>query len=163
VGQALAPEPRTCSAVVLTLAILRRDFLEELHHMAVKFAATLNAVNRGLDEMKPAKGADLIEDWETALSEVDIPGAKGISRDLAALRKQLEKPEPDSERVTSLIHRLGLATAKISERADKQGDKLKELGDALTEAGDEDSDEAEDTAAKAAPKRRGGRPAKAKK
>lgn len=131
--------------------------------MAVKFAATLNAVNRGLDEMKPAKGADLIEDWEAALSEVDVPGAKGIARDLAALRKQLEKPEPDSERVTTLIHRLGQATTKISERADKQGDKLKELGDALTEAGDEDADEAEDTAAKAAPKRRGGRPAKAKK
>jgi uncharacterized protein YmfQ (DUF2313 family) len=156
-------EPHDCPSVVLPLAILRRDFREEQEFMAVKFAATLNAVNRGLDEMKPAKGADLIEDWEAALSEIDIPGAKGISRDLAALRKQLEKPEPDSERVTTLIHRLGQATTKISERADKQGAKLKELGDALTEAGDEDADEAEDTAAKAAPKRRGGRPAKARK
>lgn len=128
--------------------------------MAVKFAATLNAVNRGLDEVKPAKGADLIEDWETALSEVDIPGAKGIARDLAALRKQLDKSEPDSERVVTLLHRLGMATAKISEKADKHGDKLKELGDALTEAGDEDSDEAEDVSAKATPKRRGGRPPK---
>lgn len=131
--------------------------------MAVKFAATLNAVNRGLDEVKPAKGADIIEDWETALSEVDISGAKGITRDLAALRKQLEKSEPDGERVVTLLHRLGMATTKISEKADKHGDKLKELGDALTEAGDEDSDEAEDTAAKAAPKRRGGRPAKKSK
>lgn len=128
--------------------------------MAVKFAATLNAVNRGLDEVKPTKGADLIEDWETALSEVDIAGAKGIARDLAALRKQLEKSEPDSERVVTLLHRLGIATTKISEKADKNNDKLKELGDALTEAGDEDSDEAEDTAAKATPKRRSGRPAK---
>lgn len=130
--------------------------------MAVKFAATLNAINRGLDEVKPAKGVDLIEDWETALSEIDIPGAKGISRDLAALRKQLEKTEPDSERVVKLLHRLGLATAKISEKADKQGEKIKELGDALTEAGDEDIDEVEDTDAKATPKRRSGRPAKAK-
>lgn len=113
--------------------------------------------------MKPAKGADLIEDWETALSEVDIAGAKGIARDLAALRKQLEKPEPDSQRVTSLIHRLGQATVKISERADRQSEKLKELGDALIEAGDEDSDETEDTGAKAEPKRRGGRPAKSEK
>ena len=128
--------------------------------MAVKFAATLNAVNRGLDEVKPAKGADLVEDWETALSEIDTPGAKGIARDLAALRKQLEKSEPDSERVVTLLHRLGVATTKISEKAEKHGDKLKDLGDALTEAGDEDSDEDEDTAAKAAPKRRGGRPAK---
>ena len=128
--------------------------------MAVKFAATMNAINRGLDSVKPAKGADMVEDWEAALAETDVPGAKGIARDLAALRKQLEKPEPDSERVLTLLGRLGEATTKIAEKADKNGDKLKELGEALTEAGDEDSDEAEDTEAKAAPKRRGGRPAK---
>jgi uncharacterized protein YmfQ (DUF2313 family) len=128
--------------------------------MAVKFAATLNAVNRGLDEVKPQKGADMIEDWETALADVDVPGAKGIARDLATLRKQLEKSEPDSERVISLLHRLGQATAKISEKSDKQSDKLKELGEALMEAGDEDQDEPEDTTAAASPKRRGGRPPK---
>jgi len=128
--------------------------------MAVKFAATMNAVNKGLDEMKPAKGADLIEDWETALSEIDIPGTKGIARDLAALRKQLEKSEPDGERVLALVGRLGQATTKIAERADKNGDKLKALGEALTEAGEDDGDEAEDEVAAAEPKRRGGRPAK---
>ncbi len=128
--------------------------------MAVKFAATMNAVNKGLDELKPSKGADLIEDWETALADVDIPGAKGIARDLAALRKQLEKSEPDSERVLGLVHRLGQATTKIAEKSDKQSDKLKALGEALSEAGDEDGDDAEDTEASAAPKRRAGRPAK---
>jgi hypothetical protein len=90
------------------------------------------------------------------------PVRKALPGDLAALRKQLEKAEPDSERVTSLIHRLGEATVKISERSDKQQDKLKQLGEALIEAGDEDSDEAEDTEAAANPKRRGGRPPKAK-
>lgn len=131
--------------------------------MAVKFAATLNAVNRGLDGTKPDKGVNLIEDWETALSETDVPGSKGIAKDLASLRKQLEKPEPDSERVTFLLHRLGEATAKISEKADRQSDKLKQLGDALVEAGDEDYDEPEDTEAAANPKRRGGRPPKKSK
>ncbi|MGL5839148.1 MAG: hypothetical protein ACRCY3_11655 [Sphingorhabdus sp.] len=130
--------------------------------MAVKFAATMNAVNKGLDEMKPAKGADLIEDWETALADVDVSGAKGIAKDLASLRKQLEKPEPDSERVVALLHRLGQATTKIADKSDKQSDKLKQLGEALTEAGDEDNDEEEDTQAAQAPKRRGGRPAKKK-
>lgn len=128
--------------------------------MAVKFAATMNAVNKGLDELKPAKATDLIEDWETALADVDVPGTKGIARDLATLRKQLEKGEPDGERVLSLIHRLGQATSKISEKADKQSDKLKALGEALSEAGDEDSDDSEDAEAAAAPKRRAGRPAK---
>jgi uncharacterized protein YmfQ (DUF2313 family) len=128
--------------------------------MAVKFAATMNAVNKGLDELHPTKGADLVEDWETALAEVDIPGAKGIARDLAALRKQLEKGEPDGARVLALINRLGQATTKIAEKSDKQSDKLKALGEALSEAGDEDSDDAEDEKASAAPKRRGNRPAK---
>ena len=128
--------------------------------MAVKFAATMNAVNRGLDEIAPPKGVDLIEDWETALADVDVPGAKGIARDLGTLRKQLEKGEPDSARVLSLLHRLGQATSKIAEKSDKQSDKLKALGEALSEAGDEDSDEAEDAQASATPKRRGGRPPK---
>jgi uncharacterized protein YmfQ (DUF2313 family) len=122
----------------------------------------MNAVNRGLDSVKPAKGADMIEDWEAALAETDVPGSKGIAKDLAALRKQLEKSEPDSERVVALLHRLGQATVKIAEKSDKQQDKLKQLGEALTEAGDEDNDEAEDTEAAATPKRRGGRPAKKK-
>lgn len=128
--------------------------------MAVKFAATMNAVNKGLDELKPAKGADVIEDWEAALADIDISGTKGIARDLAALRKQLEKAEPDSERVLKLVHRLGQATSKIADKADKHSDKLKELGEALSEAGDEDADDVEDTTASAAPKRRAGRPAK---
>ncbi len=122
--------------------------------MALRFAATVNAVNRGLEELKPAKGADLIEDWEAALSDVDIPGTKGIARDLATLRKQLEKDEPDGERVRALLHRLGEATTKISEKADKNGGKIRELGEGLTEAGDEQGDEEEDMAAKQAPRRR---------
>jgi hypothetical protein len=126
--------------------------------MAVKFAATMNAVNKGLDDLAPAKGADLVEDWETALADIDVPGAKGIARDLGALRKQLEKSQPDPKRVLALIHRLGEATLKISQKSDKESDKLKALGEALTEAGDEDQDDAEDAQAAAAPKRRAGRP-----
>ncbi|MBW6531470.1 hypothetical protein ACYZX9_13105 [Sphingomonas citri] len=121
--------------------------------MAVKFAGTMNAINRGLESTKPAKGATMVEDWEAALAEVDTPGAKGILRDLASLRKQLEKDEPDADRVHDLLHRLGAATTKIADKADKQQDKLKALGEALTEAGEEQPDEEEDTAAAAAPKR----------
>jgi len=121
--------------------------------MAVKFAATVNAVNRGLESTKPDKGAHLVEDWEAALADTDVPGAKGILRDLTSLRKQLEKGEPDADRVHALLHRLGEATVRISDKADSRGDKLKELGQALVEAGEADEDEAEDEAAAAAPKR----------
>ena len=121
--------------------------------MAVKFAGTMNAINRGLDETKPDRGAHMVEDWEAALADVEVTGAKGILRDLVSLRKQLEKPEPDADRVHSLLHRLGEATTKIADKADKQGDKLRELGQALTEAGEAEADEAEDAEAAASPKR----------
>jgi hypothetical protein len=121
--------------------------------MAIKFAGTLNAINRGLDSTKPAKGVDMIEDWEAALSDLDMPGSKGILRDLGSLRKQLERDEPDADRVHALLHRLGVATTKIADRADKSQDKLKTLGEALTEAGEDSPDEEEDTEAAANPKR----------
>lgn len=121
--------------------------------MAVKFAGTMNAINRGLDSTKSAKGADMVEDWEAALAEIDTPGAKGILRDLASLRKQLEKDEPDADRVHALLHRLGTATTKIATKAEKSQDKLVALGEALTEAGEDSPDEDEDVAAAASPKR----------
>lgn len=121
--------------------------------MAIKFAGTMNAINRGLDSTRASRGADMVEDWETALADSDIPGSKGILRDLAALRKQLEKDTPDADRVHALLHRLGTATTKIAERADKSQDKLKALGEALTEAGEDEVDEEEDTEAAANPKR----------
>ena len=121
--------------------------------MAIKFAGTMNAINRGLDSTKATKGADMIEDWEAALADSEISGAKGILRDLAALRKQLEKDTPDADRVHALLHRLGTATTKITDRAEKSQDKLKALGEALTEAGEDSPDEEEDTEATANPKR----------
>jgi len=121
--------------------------------MAVKFAGTMNAINRGLDSTKPAKGADIVEDWEAALADIDTPGAKGILRDLTSLRKQLEKGEPDADRIHTLLHRLGTATTKIAEKADKSQDKLKALGEALTEAGEDTPEEDEDVEAAANPKR----------
>ena len=59
--------------------------------MAVKFAGTMNAINRGLESTKAAKGADMVEDWEAALADLDTPGAKGILRDLASLRAAQER------------------------------------------------------------------------
>ncbi|WP_242183449.1 hypothetical protein [Sphingomonas sp. CARO-RG-8B-R24-01] len=121
--------------------------------MAVKFAGTMNAINRGLETTKPTKGADMVEDWEAALADIDTSGAKGILRDLASLRKQLERDEPDADRVHALLHRLGAATTKIADKADSSQEKLKALGEALTEAGEDSPEEEEDTAAAAAPKR----------
>ena len=121
--------------------------------MAVKFAGTMNAINRGLDATKPAKGVTMIEDWEAALADIDTPGSKGILRDLGSLRKQLEASEPDADRIHALLHRLGAATSRIAGKAETNGEKLTSLGEALTEAGEDSPDEPEDTEAAAAPKR----------
>ena len=121
--------------------------------MAVRFAATMNAFNRGIEDAKPATAVSLIEDWETALADVDVPGAKGIARDLAALRKQLESGTPDGERVAAIVGRLGDAVGKIAPRADKNNDKLMALGEALSDAGSAQDDEEIDQAAAAAPRR----------
>jgi uncharacterized protein YmfQ (DUF2313 family) len=88
-------------------------------NMAIKFAATTNAVNRGLENAKPDAGAHLIEDWETALADLDVPGVKGIQRDLAALRKQVESDKPNADRIHAILHRLGEATATRSRRSAK--------------------------------------------
>lgn len=122
--------------------------------MAVRFAATLNAFNRGIEDTKPANAVSMIEDWETALADIDVPGTKGIARDLAALRKQLESGTPDGERVAAIVSRLGDAVTKIAGRADTNGDKLQKLGEALSDAGTAQGDEEEDSAAAANPRRK---------
>lgn len=122
--------------------------------MAIRFAATINAFNRGIEDMKPAAAVSMIEDWETALADVDVPGAKGIARDLGALRKQLESPTPDAERVAAIVARLGDAVTKIAPRADKASDKLTSLGEALSDAGSAQHDEEIDEEAAAKPRRK---------
>ncbi len=122
--------------------------------MAVRFAATLNAFNRGIEQLKPAQAVTLIEDWETALADLDIPGTKGIARDLGALRKQLESNEPDAGRIDAILHRLGDAVTRIAPRAEGKQDKLQQLGQALSESGIAQADEPEDEEAAANPRRR---------
>lgn len=122
--------------------------------MAIRFAATLNAFNRGIENLKPAAALSMLEDWEAALADIETPGTKGIARDLGALRRQLESNSPDEARVSAIIARLGDAVTKISDRAESNGEKLKTLGTALIESGDAQHDEEEDTEAAANPKRR---------
>lgn len=96
----------------------------------MKFADTVHAVEKS----DAPKGAALAGDWEKELGKIDTPGAKGILHNLESLRKQLEKDEPDAERVGKLLGELGEATTKIAGHADKSEDKLKELGAALSKA-----------------------------
>lgn len=97
----------------------------------MKFADTIHTV----EKTDARNGATLIKGWEAELGKIDTPGAKGILHNLESLRKQLEKDEPDAERVTKLIAELGEATTKIAAHGDRSEDKLKALGAALSSAG----------------------------
>jgi len=122
--------------------------------MSMRFTATINAFNRGIEDMKPKQAVALIEDWEASLSELDVPGLKGIIRDLASLRRQLEQDEPDSDRIDALLHRLGMATQKVAPKAERYEVRVQQLGTALVESGAEQPEEEEDTEAAAQPRRR---------
>ena len=100
--------------------------------MPLRFAATATAFENGIEKTKPAAAIKMIEGWEEALSEVDTPGAKGISRDLEALKKALGSEEPDGEKVTSLLGKLAEGVSKIAPRVEGSvAPKLEELGKAL--------------------------------
>ena len=103
--------------------------------MAARFADTKKALDGGLETAKPDKAVHLIEDWESSLSDTEVSGAKGIMKDLESLKKQLDKANPDAERIKALVARLGEKTTKIADKADKNQDKLKELGEMLSKAG----------------------------
>ena len=104
-----------------------------------RFAATTSAFEKGLDKVSPKSALNLIEDWEAALADTEVRGAKGIARDLQALHKALDGKEPDEDRIRTLLGRLGTATTKIAGSAEKGGDKLTALGAAMIKAGKEDA------------------------
>ena len=103
--------------------------------MPIRFAATNSAFEKGIESTKPNAAVKMIEGWEEALADVDTPGAKGIVRDLEALKKALSAAEPDGERVRSLLGKLGGEVTKIAARTDGNVQpKLEELGKALSAA-----------------------------
>ena len=103
--------------------------------MPARFAATATAFEKGIESVKPDAAIKLIEGWEDALSSVDTPGAKGITRDLEALKKALGADQPDGERVKTLLGKLAEEVTKIAPRTEGAVQpKLEELGEALKAA-----------------------------
>ncbi|WP_144236407.1 hypothetical protein [Glacieibacterium frigidum] len=103
--------------------------------MPARFAATANAFEKGIESTPPASAVKLIEGWEEALSKVDLPGTKGIERDLGALKKALDTEEPDGERVRTLLGKLSEEVTRIAARTDGAVQpKLEDLGEALKAA-----------------------------
>lgn len=118
--------------------------------MPARFAATRDLLEKDLERVNPDTAVKNIEAWEEGLSALDSKGAKGVVKDLEALKKLLHDPKAKAERVYALLGRLGEATQKLAEEApENQREKLQELGQQLSDAasqGDGDVDAGEDRA-----------------
>lgn len=103
--------------------------------MPARFAATATAFEKGIETTSPTSAVKLIEGWEEALSKVDLPGTKGIERDLGALKKALDSDAPDGERIRTLLGKLSEEVTRIAARTEGAVQpKLEELGAALKAA-----------------------------
>jgi hypothetical protein len=110
--------------------------------MPKRFAATENAVEKGLANTNPKSGAKLVSEWVSELEKTDVAGAKGLHNDLARLQKELEKDEPNGDRVSKILGKLGPATLKLADKCEdpKVGEKVRSLGEALSASGTEGDD-----------------------
>lgn len=105
--------------------------------MPKRFAATEAAAEKGLAHTSPKNGAKLVGEWAAALEEADVPGSKGLHADLVRLQKELEKDEPNGDRVQKILGKLGPATTKLADKAEdeKVAEKVRSLGQTLTDSG----------------------------
>lgn len=110
--------------------------------MPKRFAATEGAIEKGLENTSPKNGAKLVGEWVAELEKTDIAGAKGLHGDLARLQKELEKDEPNGDRVSKILGKLGPATLKLADKAEdeKVAEKVRHLGEALSASGTEGDD-----------------------
>ena len=108
--------------------------------MSKRFAATNSAIEKGLENASSKSAIGLIEGWEAELEGAEFTGSKGLTGDLAKLRKELEKDAPKGETVTKLIGKLGAATTKSADKIEdeKVAEQVRSLGQALTNSGTHD-------------------------
>ncbi len=101
--------------------------------MPQRFAATENAIEKGLDKATPKAGAKLVEDWIKELESVEAAGVKGLHGDLVALEKELTKDEPNGDHIQKLLGKIGPSTVKLADKIDdaKVAGKVRSLGEAL--------------------------------
>jgi hypothetical protein len=123
-------------------AVLRYKTEDQV--MAAYFTGTINALKRGITRMSIDTAVRNIENWEEALQEIEVSGCKAILRDLGALKKELQREEPDGERVRHLMARLGSQTVSISEKSENRyQEKIADLGHSLSDAADSDDEDDE--------------------
>lgn len=110
--------------------------------MPKRFAATGAAAEKGLENTSPKNGGKLVAEWAAELEKTDLAGAKGLHNDLVRLQTELEKDEPNGDKVSKILGKLGPATLKLADKAEdeKVAEKVRALGEALSAKGTEGDD-----------------------
>lgn len=101
-----------------------------------RFAATIKAFEKGVENLSAETSIKLIEEWEGQLEGYEGKGGKGLLRDLEALKKELGNGDKmNGEKVGQLTAKLGDATIKAAGEIEGAGaEKVKALGEALSGA-----------------------------
>ena len=104
--------------------------------MPARFTTLTNALDKGVETMKPDAAVKQIEYWENELKGIEVAGVKGLLHDLESLKKKLQADEPDTASIKTLLGKIGGETGRIAGRADdeKVAEKLTDLGERLEKA-----------------------------
>jgi hypothetical protein len=101
--------------------------------MPARFAETITNLKKGAQGMTISAAVKNIENWEKSVSELDQTGAKTLLHDLGALKKALQKEEPDGKAVLTLVEKLGKETLAMSKKTEGAvSGKLEEVGNLLS-------------------------------
>jgi hypothetical protein len=101
--------------------------------MPARFADTITNLQKGAKGMTISAAVKNIENWEKSVSELDQSGAKTLLHDLGALKKALQKEEPDGKAVLTLVEKLGKETLAMSKKTEGPvSGKLEEVGNLLS-------------------------------
>ena len=105
--------------------------------MPKRFAATENALEKGLANVSPATGAKLAAKWAEELAKLDVAGAKGLHNDLLQLEKELKKDKANGDHVKKILGKIGPETLKLADKCDDPtvADKVRSLGNTLSQSG----------------------------
>ena len=105
-----------------------------------QFGATIKHLQEGVKGFTVSAAVKNIEGWEATLEKVETPGAKGVVRDLEALKKLLHADSIDGDAVKKLLAKLGKETVALAGKADsKNADSVRKLGEALNTSAEADA------------------------
>ncbi|GAA4014404.1 hypothetical protein GCM10022280_11070 [Sphingomonas swuensis] len=101
--------------------------------MPQRFTATENAFDKGIEKTSAKQGAKLAGEWVEAIRKAEFTGSKGLASELERLEKLLGDDEPDTDKLKTLLEKIGQDTLKAADRADdpKVAEKIRKLAEAM--------------------------------